>query len=99
MNDLFDGTHCDVIGDLIERKSGRARKIMEILRDCEWHSTYDMMESLYPTEAPGQRLCRLGGSVFALKRDVQKVGYTILGKDDGSDKQKYWYKMERAANG
>ncbi len=62
-------------------------RILEILKDCQPHSTFEIVETLFPGGMAG--IFRLGARVW----DIQKEGYVINGWHDPNDRRKYWYQI------
>lgn len=68
-------------------------RVFEILSDYKPHSTYEIMETLYPSGKAG--LFRLAAYVGFLKGD----GHDIDGWFDEHDHKKYWYQCTREKGG
>jgi hypothetical protein len=64
-------------------------KVLQVLADFKAHSTYEIMERLFPNGKAG--LFRLGAYVAFLKDD----GCEILGWFDKEDRKKYWYHLKK----
>ena len=63
-------------------------RVLMVLQDYQPHSTFEIMERLYPSGKAG--LFRLAAVVHALK----ERGHHISGWRDTEVQNKYWYKLE-----
>lgn len=63
-------------------------KVLAVLKDYKPHSTYEIMEVLFPAGKAG--LFRLSAYIKFLKED----GLDIKGWFDEDDRKKYWYHLQ-----
>jgi len=74
--------------NVMEAKMGNKAMVLSALSDLQPHSTFEIMETLFPDGKRG--LFRLAAYVGFLKND----GYDIDGWFDPDDHKKYWYRLK-----
>jgi hypothetical protein len=65
----------------------QANRLVEELKDGEWHSNFELIRSVYKRNGPSS--ARLAARIY----DLKQRGYLIETMYDETNHKRYWYRM------